>query len=59
MHRDEFTPVELWAVRSKPRAFGFLLVVALGISVWLTGTASLLLRVAEHGIWPLAVASTP
>jgi hypothetical protein len=59
MRRDEFTSIELWVVRSKPRAFAFLLVLALSISAGLTGTASFLLRVAEHGLWPLAIASTP
>ena len=59
MKRRDFTPIELWAVRSKPRAFGFLLGLALLISASLAGTTALLSMVATHGMLPLAAASTP
>ena len=59
MRREEFTPIEFWAIRSKPRAFAFLLAVALSISACLTGATVLLATVANHGVMPLAVASTP
>jgi hypothetical protein len=59
MRRDHLTPIELWATRSKPRAFGFLLGLALCISSGLTGGAALLARIASHGFTPEAVASTP
>jgi hypothetical protein len=59
MRQDHFTPIEQWAVQSKPRAFGFLLGLALVISVGLAGGTSLLVTVATRGLMPLAVASTP
>ena len=59
MRSETLTPIELWAVRSKPRAFGFLLGLALCISGGLTGGAALLARIAAHGLTPEAVASTP
>lgn len=59
MHRETVTPIELWAMRSKPRAFGFLLGLALCISGGLTGGAALLARIAANGLTPEAVASTP
>jgi hypothetical protein len=58
MQRDYLTPIELWAVRSKVRAFGFLLGLALCISSCLTGGAALLATIAAHGLTPEAVAST-
>lgn len=58
MQRGEFTPIEQWAMRSKPRAFGFLLGLALLISTCLTGAASLLATVATSGVMPPAIAST-
>jgi len=59
MRRERFTPIESWAVRSKSRAFGFLLGLALSISVSFTGVAVLLATVVSHGLLPLAIASTP
>ena len=57
MQRGELTPIEQWAMRSKPRAFGFLLGLALLISICLTGAASLLATIAAHGLLPTAIAS--
>jgi len=59
MQRGYLTPIELWAIRSKLRAFGFLFGLALCISGSLTGGAVLLARIAAHGLTPEAVASTP
>jgi hypothetical protein len=59
MRREVLTPIESWAIRSKLRAFGFLLGLALCISSGLTGGAALLARIAAHGLAPEAVASTP
>lgn len=59
MRQDHYTPIEQWAMQSKPRAFGFLLGLALGISVCLAGGMSLLVMVATKGLLPLAAASTP
>lgn len=58
MRRGDYTPIEAWAVRSKPRAFGFLLGLALLISICSTMTASLLATIATQGLLPLAAAST-
>ena len=59
MRRDDFTPIESWAIRSKVRAIGFLLGLALSIAVCFTGAATLLATIAHQGVLPLAVASTP
>jgi hypothetical protein len=59
MRSERFTPIESWAIRSKARAFGFLLCVALSIAVFLTGATAVLVTVASQGVLPLAVASTP
>jgi hypothetical protein len=59
MQTDRLTPIELWATHSKTRAFGFLLGLALVISGCLTGGAALLATIAQHGVTPQAVASTP
>jgi hypothetical protein len=59
MPRDHLTPIELWAIHSKSRAFCYLLGLALCISSCLTGGAALLARIAEQGLTPTAVASTP
>jgi hypothetical protein len=58
MRRREITPIEQWAMRSKPHAFGFLLGLALLISAGMTGAVSLLVSVAAYGLLPNAVAST-
>jgi hypothetical protein len=59
MRREGFTPIESWAIRSKFRAFGFLLGLALSISLCFTGFAVLLATIATRGLLPLAAASTP
>ncbi|HEX2116128.1 MAG TPA: hypothetical protein VHM01_17115 [Alphaproteobacteria bacterium] len=59
MRKEQFTPIESWAIRSKLRAFGFLLGLALFISASFTGIAVLLATIANHGLLPLAIASTP
>jgi hypothetical protein len=59
MRREDFTPIEAWATRSKLRAFGFLLGLALSISLSFTGFAVLLTTIATRGLLPLAAASTP
>lgn len=59
MRTEVLTPIELWATRSKVRAFGYLIGLALLISAGFTGTVGLLAGVAIHGPVPLAVASPP
>lgn len=59
MRKELFTPIETWAIRSKPRAFGFLLGLAVCISLFFTGTAVLLATIASHGLLPIAAASMP
>jgi hypothetical protein len=59
MRRELFTPIESWAIRSKPRAVGFLLGLAVCISLCFTGTAVLLATIASHGLLPIAAASMP
>lgn len=59
MRTDAFTPIELWATRSKIRAFGYLIGLALLIAAGSVGAAGLLAGVVVHGQVGLVMGAPP